>query len=585
MREHHDTLQLPLGSVIIVISSLFLCHVSGFQEATPQYSIVDDSEDWTPYDNESNHPIFSLLYDIPPMEDLDITIKRGLGESGGGGGEQPIETASTQGTLSSPAVEQAPETSTESIAQSDSGASLAFEKSTLETRSESEAAPEPQPQVSAESGDPPVQLDRRFDENEANPNISRVPETPLTSEFQQVESRSTPEPQQTPVSPPIPEPQTHTGDPPAVEPNSTLEAKQDHNTPSLPEESSVESSKYSETDLRITPPPTSESSTEPQLASETPLGVESPSTTENHSPERATTAETPSPTYERFPDKKAGRLAIRESSSSSPNSAEIDGEVKPAIEPTPGVEIRSDEFSSARNTNSIYEDEEDEYESKIFPDVTPRMALFSGVTIVSIIGGMIYQFLLKDDSTPVAQPVTIANNATVKPPVSAPQSSREREIAMLEKRIKLLERKMQLAPLETSIREMQTHSIDSRLAEARLYLKQMKIYQSLRGKNRTLSDKVKMDRYERLLQIRNLKDIDKIPGILRYIDYQKKVEARQSNISEMQAEVEFLNEQMELFREIVSNFRDTYATRKSEIKEAKIKGEALNECYKAMELN
>jgi hypothetical protein len=146
---------------------------------------------------------------------------------------------------------------------------------------------------------------------------------------------------------------------------------------------------------------------------------------------------------------------------------------------------------------------------------------------------------------------------------------------MLQKKIRILEKRLSLAPLEASIRKFQAENLGDRLAESKLYLNHIKSYEMLLKENRTLSARVKMDRYERLLQIRNLKDINKIPGILRYIDYHREVEDREIKICAMEAEDEFLLEQMELFRELKANFQTEYTSLKSEIEEVREKSQCL----------
>lgn len=638
MRQRDDSLLMLSRPVILVISSLLICRVCTTQEIAPQYVIIDDSDDWEPYDGQSFHPILAAHNDNDPTDNLDSFIKQGQ-DLAGTDHEQNItnHVASEPDQLQ---VKQDDTTQTPTAATNVETESPKIQEDPLEEEQEANEENEEVEEAQSNYETPPSQSNDPIPQNQENGHGSSPFEQPAPSDEQtddkRVKDEDTKTVETSEVRGTVQSDPTHNSEQAAdsnnpsdeinikvdlvddlsqkFEPNSeepvdaefqidqnpSVNKIVDHNeeshqvTPDIlrenpnlqtspsPPTDTVSIVTSSEQTITVTPGTSSvvnhESATtpEPERPSQDDLSNQMSSTQTLDPPvndlQQPHSSVTPTVT-------KPPLLSDNMSAHPQKEQEEPESEAATTTAPPERFEREGRKAGriSATMSHDTWSDEEmkDEYSSSMFPEITltPNFIL-SIMTIASITVAMIYQFLLKNDSTPIQQPSVSLSKETSnhnRPPIMSSQSSKDREIQLLDRKIKFLERKLRLAPLEVAIRELQLDNLESRLTESRLYLKHIKNYEALLNENRALSTKVKMDRYERLLQIRNLKDIKKIPGILRYIDYHKRVETREINICAMQAEDEFLQEQMELFRELRANFQQEYTNLKSEIESVRIR--------------
>lgn len=134
---------------------------------------------------------------------------------------------------------------------------------------------------------------------------------------------------------------------------------------------------------------------------------------------------------------------------------------------------------------------------------------------------------------------------------------KKRESELLKRRDILLN-KIELAPMRKELAELSVADYDRSLKERKSYLSNLKTYETIWNENKTLTKKINMTRYGQLQLLRNLVNLKDLPELTRDLEWTNLFNSLKDEIFEKEVEMDFLEEQIRMFRQLSQKFHDNY---------------------------
>jgi len=140
---------------------------------------------------------------------------------------------------------------------------------------------------------------------------------------------------------------------------------------------------------------------------------------------------------------------------------------------------------------------------------------------------------------------------------------------------KTLLKVIDIAPLHAQLSSLKVTNYDGCLAESKKYLNNVKKYEATRSVNQDLSTRMTMARYSQLKLIGNLVKVENLTDLIKDFEWNSLFASRREEIFERKVEIEFLEEQTELFRRLLIAFEGRYQSLKGTIQEEYKRGRDL----------